>query len=351
MSQAASHISGFGGRISLLIHWRAFWWAVVLLAVLLMIMAASLMSGSYPLPISDVFATLSGTPPSHTADTVIWQFRFPRMIVAALSGMFFGLSGAILQNVTRNPLADPSLVGVSQGASLAVVTLIVLYPSVSGVWYPTAAFAGSLTVAALIQWIAMRRTGGATMRFILTGIGVAAFISSLSTAMLTYGDIYKAQAALAWLAGSIHAAGWDEVWGLSICAALLLPLLFLAARPMAALRMGPEMATGLGVHIRYVRIGLITLSVALAAFAVAAVGPLGFVGLVAPHLSRRVAHSGVGQHLLLTGLTGAVMVALADYIGRVAFAPVQIPAGILTAILGVPVFLALILRSQYNRQL
>lgn len=351
MTLAASQISGFGGRISALIHWRAFWLAVILLTLLLIIMAASLMSGSYPLPIPEVWATLTGSPPTQTADTVVWQFRFPRMIVAAFAGAFFGLSGAILQNVTRNPLADPSLVGVSQGASLAVVSLIVLFPNVSGIWYPAAAFAGSLSVAALIQWIAMRRTGGATMRFILTGIGVAAFISALSTAMLTYSDIHKAQAALAWLAGSIHAAGWDEVWGLSAFAVVLLPILLWATRPMSALRMGPEIATGLGVRIRGARIGLITLSVALAAFAVAAVGPLGFVGLVAPHLSRRIAHSGVGQHLLLTGLTGAVMVGFADYVGRVAFAPVQIPAGILTAILGAPVFMALILRSQYNRQL
>ncbi len=351
MSVTTSQISAFGGRISLLIQWRAFWLAALLVLLLLVLMTASLMSGSYPLPISGVWATLTGVPPSETAETVVWQFRFPRMVVAALSGVFFGLSGAILQNVTRNPLADPSLVGVSQGASLAVITLIVMLPNVSGVWRPYVAFAGSLAVAALIQWIAMRRKSGASMRFILTGIGIAAFISSISSVMLTYGDINQAQAALAWLAGSIHAAGWDEVSALSGFTVVMIPLLFMATRPMAALRMGPELATGLGVRVQRVRMGLITLSVALAAFAVAAVGPLGFVGLVAPHLARRIARAGVGQHLILTGLIGAVMVCLTDYIGRIAFAPVQIPAGILTAMLGAPVFMALIIRSRYNRQL
>ncbi len=351
LAQPPIQISGFGGRVTLLLQRRALWLSLVLSGLLLLIMAASLTSGSFELSMSGVWATLMGNPPSKVADTVVWQLRFPRMIVAILAGMLFGLSGAILQNITRNPLADPSLVGVSQGASLAVITLIVMYPEVSTVWRPIAAFGGALAVAILIQWIAMQRSDGATMRFILTGIGVAAFISAFGTAMLTYGDIYNAQEALAWLAGSIHAAGWEEVWGLSLITILLLPLLFWATRPMAALRMGTEMATGFGVRIRRARIGLISLSVALAAFGVAAVGPLGFVGLVAPHLSRRIAHSGVGQHLLLTGLTGAVMVSLADYVGRTALAPVQIPAGILTAILGVPVFLLLIIRSQYNRQL
>lgn len=344
-------ISAFGGRITLVIYWRAFWLAVFFAGCFAAITIASLMSGSFPLTIGEVWTTLSGTTVSNTADTVVWEFRFPRTIVAALVGALFGLSGAILQNVTRNPLADPSLVGVSQGASLAVVALIVVYPEIGVTWRPAIAFLGALAVAALIQWISMQRTGGATMRFILTGIGVAAFMSAVTSAMLTYGRIDQAQAALGWMAGSIHAAGWDEVLSLSVCLGALIPVLFWATRAMSALRMGPEVATALGVRVRPARIGLITLSVALAAFAVAAVGPLSFVGLVAPHLARRIAHAGVGQHLILTGLIGAVMVCLADFMGRTVWAPFQIPAGILTAVLGVPVFMLLIIRSQYNRQI
>lgn len=344
-------ITRFDGRLSLRLNTRALWLAAVLLLALTTITAASLMSGSYPLSALDVWHTLIATPPSDIAETVVWQFRFPRTIVAALAGALFGLSGAILQNVTRNPLADPSLVGVSQGASLAVVSIIVIYPDVNTAWRPLFAFGGALAVAALIQSIAMARTGGATMRFILTGIGVAAFIAAITNAMLTYGDIDQAQSALGWLAGSIHAVGWSEAWSLSLCLAVLTPLLIWASRYMAALRMGPEVAMGLGVRIRTARIGLITLSVALAAFGVAAVGPLGFVGLVAPHVARRIARAGVGQHLLLTALTGAVMVTLADFVGRTLFAPVQIPAGILTAILGVPVFLILIVKQNHTRQL
>lgn len=351
MSMQPYFITGFGGRIAFLIHLRAMWITLALVGMLLIILVASLMSGTYPLPLMGIWDTLSGNPPSQIAETVVWEFRFPRTIVAALSGALFGLSGAVLQNVTRNPLADPSLVGVSQGASFSVVALIVLFPQIDLAWRPVMAFAGALAVAALIQTIAMKRSGGATMRFILTGIGVAALISALTSALLTYGDVEKAQSALGWLAGSIHSASWDDVALLTVCTGGLIPVLFWANRAMSALRMGPEAATGLGVRVRSARVGLITLAVALAAFAVSAVGPLGFVGLVAPHLSRRIAHSGVGQHLILTGLVGAVMVCLSDYIGRIAFAPIQIPAGILTAIIGAPAFMVLILRSQYNRQL
>lgn len=344
-------LSGFDGRFSWQLHRGALLLSVVLCATLCSIIAASLMSGSYPLTIREVGQTLFASAPSDTAKTVVWQFRFPRTLVAAIVGALFGLSGAILQNITRNPLADPSLAGVSQGASLAVVAAIVVFPEINQVWRPVLAFVGALAVAALIQSIAMQRTQGATMRFILTGIGVAAFIAAITNAMLTYGNIDQAQAALGWLAGSIHAVGWAEVWSLSLCLCILVPLLIWAARYMSVLRMGAEVATGLGLRVRFARMGLITLSVALAAFAVSAVGPLGFVGLVAPHLARRLAYSGVGQHLILTALTGAVMVALADHIGRTAFAPIQIPAGILTAILGVPVFLFLIVRQSQTRQL
>jgi len=338
-------------RIALAIPLKGLLAALLLLAIIFVIVAISLMSGSYPLDLPGVWATLVGTPPEETASTVVWQFRFPRLLTSLLVGALLGLSGAILQNVTLNPLADPSLVGVSQGASLAVVAIIVAFPEADGPLRPLYAFGGALVVAAIIQWIAMKRAGGATMRFILTGIGIAAFISAITSALLTYGQVDQALSALGWLAGSIHAAGWGEVRMLSLLTLLLLPALVWAAGPMRALRFGADMATGLGVAVRPARIGLITLAVALAAIAVSAVGPLGFVGLIAPHLARRMVHTGLGLNLLLTALVGAVMVSGADLTGRALFAPVQIPAGIVTALVGVPIFVMVLLRSQARTQL
>lgn len=348
---SAGIITRADGPITFAVPVRAVALLSLLMALALALTVTSLMTGSYPLEIRGVLATLVGQAPSDTAQTVVWQFRFPRALAAMLAGALLALSGATLQNVTRNPLADPSLVGVSQGAGLAVVATIVVYPEVWSALRPLVSFVGALGVAAFIQWIAMRRTGGATMRFILTGIGVAAFISAATSAMLTYGDLDRALSALAWLAGSVHAAGWSDVTILAAALFLPGPVLFGASRPMSAMRLGPDMAAGLGVRVRLVRVGLITLSVALAAAAVAMVGPLGFVGLVAPHLAHRLARSGMGLHLALSGMCGAVLVGAADLAGRALFAPVQLPAGLVTAVIGVPVFVWLILRPRAQTQL
>lgn len=345
-------LTGFGGRVALLVERRALGVLALLVAALAALVVWSLMTGSYGLGPRAVLATLAGDAPEPTAETVVWEFRLPRTLVSAMVGALLALSGATLQTVTRNALADPSLVGVSQGASLAVVASIVAFPGLPAEARPLLAFGGGLAVAALIQAISLRRgEGGATMRFILTGIGLAAFLGAITTAMLTYGRIEDAMAALGWLAGSVHAAGWGEVRTLALCLALLAPLLLWASRPMAPMRMGAEMAAGLGVRVGVTRAGLVALSVALAAVAVAAVGPLGFVGLVAPHMARRLARAGVGLHLLLTAAVGALMVLAADLVGRALFAPVQIPAGLVTALLGAPVFVWLILRAQARSQL
>lgn len=344
-------LEGFKGQLSLRLPVRALLVCGTLTLAIFGLLMWSLMIGSYPLSPSQVLATLTGDPPSDTARIVVWEFRFPRTLVAFIVGAFLALSGATLQYVTRNPLADPSLVGVSQGAALVVVSVTVLAPNFALYWRPILAFVGALLVAVLIQAIAASKRGGETLRFILTGVGVAALISSFTSALLTYGQLDRAMSALGWLAGSIHAASWQEVRWLFVTALICLPLVFNASRPLAALRFGEDMATSFGVRVRVARATLISLAVALAATAVAAVGPLGFVGLVAPHLARRLAHSGVGLHLVLTALTGALLTGLADFIGRAAFAPVQIPAGLVTSVIGVPIFVLLILRTQARNQL
>lgn len=344
-------IERFGGRLALQLPIKAVTISLMLVMILLGVLTWSLMTGSYPLASGQVWATLFGTPPSETAWTVVWEFRFPRTLVAFFVGAFLALSGAALQYVTRNPLADPSLVGVSQGAALVVVSVTIMLPDISHGWRPVLAFGGALMIAAFIILASSSRRGGETLRFILMGIGVAAFISSCTSALLTYGNFDRAMSALSWLAGSVHSVGWDEVGWLAATTVIGMPLLMLAVRPLSAIRFGEEVATGLGVQVSMARWGLVSLAVMLAATAVAAVGPMGFVGLVAPHLARRLAHCGVGLHLIMTALCGALMVGLADFAGRTTFAPIQIPAGLVTAIIGVPFFVALILQTQARRQL
>lgn len=334
-----------GERIALRLPIRGLVAICVMSLLLAGVLALSLTLGSYDIDLDALVATLSGTTISDAIDNVVWQFRLPRALAAALVGAMMALSGGALQNVTRNGLADPSLIGISQGAALAVVFAIVVYPQLDFGWRPVLAFGGALGVAAIVQALSFQRRGNNTIRFILLGIGVSAFISSITSAMLTYGDIDAAMAALAWLAGSVNATTWTDVHILSLWCLVLMPLMLGLSRIMSVMRMGEATAIGLGAPVRWARYGLIGVGVGFAAAATAIVGPLGFVGLIAPHAARRIARSGPGIHTIITALCGGLLVAIADLIGRAAFAPIQIPAGLITAIIGVPVFVYLLQRA------
>lgn len=317
---------------------------LILTTMLGLLFIASLIFGSYSLPFTEVWQTLIGNESSSLAQMVVWELRMPRTIAAAIAGSLFALSGAILQYTTRNPLADPSLVGVSQGASLAMVITIVLLPDFNYVYKPIIAMGGALVSSTIIQLVSMGKTEESSMRFILTGVGIAAFISAIMSAIMTYGQIQKVQAALNWLSGSVYAARWQEVQILIFALILATPFLFVFARSMAAMRLGIEVSTGLGVSVKRTKFVLIALAVFLAAFGVSVAGPLTFVGLIAPHLATRLFRTSIQMHLLLTGVTGALIVGLADFIGRIIAAPFQIPAGIVTILIGVPFFISIMLK-------
>lgn len=322
-----------------------------LAALVTLLVAASLAIGSYGLGLAQVWATLTGHPPEEMAATVVFEFRLPRVLVALLCGAMLALSGAILQGLTRNGLADPSLLGVSQGAALAVVALIVVFPAAPHALRTPMAFAGAILATLVVQAVAAGPKGAGPLRLILSGVGLSAFLSALIGAMLTHGNLDEAQSALGWLAGSINSASWAEAKALAVAALVALPATVALARPLAALRFGPEVATGIGLSARRARAGAIFLSVFAAAAATAAVGPLGFVGLIAPHMAARLARTGTGLHLFNSALMGAVVVALADLLGRSLFAPLQIPAGLVTALIGVPIFALLLLRGPATRQI
>lgn len=338
-------LRAFDERIALRLPVAALLWLMAALMLLLAVIGISLTMGSQATTLDEVWRTLTGDDISKVITNVVWEFRFPRALAAALVGAMFALSGAALQSVTRNGLADPSLVGVSQGAGLAVVALTVLWPGLVGQYRPFVAFGGSMLVAILIQSLTYTSRGASSVRFILMGVGVAAMISAATSVLMTYGDIERVLSVLTWLNGSINAANWDDVRMLAVWSAVLLPAMLVLSRATSALRMGDSTAVGLGAPVRWLRYGLITIAVGFAAIGTAVVGPLGFVGLIAPHAARRLAPSGVALHLLLTAALGAILVCLADLVGRSIIAPVQIPAGLVTDLIGVPVFLILLRRA------
>ncbi|ODT71090.1 MAG: ferrichrome ABC transporter permease [Pelagibacterium sp. SCN 63-23] len=335
-----------GEALALRLPIRALALLALLVLALLAVGALSLATGTYGIAPGEVWDTLRGLSLSRAMDNVVWEFRLPRILAAMLAGAMTSLSGAALQNATRNGLADPSLVGVSQGAALAVVVLTVLFPGYSAAWRPAVAFAGAMLVALAVHGLSHTRQGGSAIRFILMGIGLSALISSITSALLTYGQLDRAMAALAWLAGSINATNWGDVHILALWTALLVPALLGISRTMSAQRFGDATAAGLGAPVRRSRTIQLAIAVALAAIATSVVGPLGFVGLIAPHAARRLAPAGMGLNLLLTAALGALLVLIADLVGRATFAPLQLPAGLVTALIGVPIFIVLLIRSR-----
>lgn len=336
----------FNERLSLQISKNALFVFIILIVFNLILMALSLTQGAYEMALSDVWQMVVSPLISDQMAIVVWEFRIPRILVAALVGSMLALSGALLQGVTRNGLADPSLIGISQGAGLAVVAISILFPQESSVWRPWAAFLGAILVAGVIQLLSWSKRDVSSIRFILIGIGLAAFISSVTSVLMTYGQINSAMSALTWLSGSLNLASWEQVRILLFACVVLLPLTLILSRAFATLQMGESTAVGLGVSTRFLRASLIVFAVGFAAVATASVGPIGFVGLIAPHVSRRVARGGVGMHLLISAAVGALIVTLADMLGRNLFAPIQISAGLVTSIVGVPCFVVLLLRAR-----
>ena len=333
-----------GQRVSFRLDRRAL---PVLLALLLLLLAAVILSVSYGeyriAPLDVVRATLGLETGNDDYRLVVRLFRLPRIVLAALVGAALAVSGAILQGVTRNPLADPGILGISSGAALAAVSLLVYFTAAPALLLPWAAFGGALLTAALIYLLAWRG-GSSPLRLILIGIGFAAAAQALTTLLVVFGDINDVQRAFVWLSGSVHGRGWAEVRMLALWLAVLLPLTFLSARQLNTLSLGDESATGLGVGLERTRAFLILLSVALAAGAVAAAGTVGFVGLVAPHITRRLVGPGHEGLLPASALTGALLVVLADLVGRTVIAPNQLPAGLVTAVVGAPYFMYLLWR-------
>lgn len=340
------------GRLSYRIDRRALPVALALIGFSLVVLVFSISYGDYDISPVEVVQTLTGTLPAEHPDTrsfnlVVFTFRLPRILVAFLVGAALATSGAIMQGITRNPLADPYLLGVSGGAGLVAVAVIVWLNVPTSV-LPLAAFGGALITALIIYLLAWKNGGSTPMRLILIGVAVAAIIGAATSVMLLFGNINQVQQAYVWLTGSVYGSTWEHVQVLGGWLLVLLPVAFLSARWLNTLNLGDDTARGLGVQVERQRVILLVVSVALAAGAVAVSGTIGFVGLVAPHATRRLvgpSHEGL---LPVTALFGGTLLVLADLIGRWVISPSELPIGIVTAIIGAPYFLYLLYRGRHG---
>lgn len=335
--------------LSLKVDRRAPRIGLIILLMTLAVLVVSISYGEYDISPLEVVQTISGTLPDDHPDArnfnlVVHTFRLPRILTAFLVGMALATSGAILQGITRNPLAEPGILGVSAGAGLAAVSIIVWLDDVPLTLLPWAAFGGALITAITIYLLSWKQSGSAPIRLILIGVAFAAVLGSLTTFMLVFGDINDVQQAYVWLAGSVYGRDWEHVRTLGVWLLVLLPIAIFSARQLNTLALGDEIARGLGTRVELQRLLLLIISVGLAAAAVAVAGTIGFVGLVAPHITRRLvgpAHEGL---IPITALFGGALLVLADLIGRWIIAPSELPIGIVTALIGAPYFMYLLYR-------
>jgi iron complex transport system permease protein len=325
-----------------------------MLALLVLLFLSCLLSlnlGAISITPGEVLQTFLGNG-SGKQELILFDFRLPAIILAIMVGAGMAISGTILQSITRNELADPGILGINAGSGLAVVIYISFFQTAAGglsllstYILPLFAFLGALLSGSLIMVLSWKK-GLDSIRLILVGIGINAGLSALIMALqlrLQPNDFVKA---MVWLSGDLWATQWQYVWALLPWFIILVFCTLFKAHILNILNLGSPMATALGIRSLRERIILLVLAVALAGLGVAAGGGIAFLGLIAPHIARRLV--GPKHQLLLptASLIGAIILVLADAIGKNALSPTEIPAGLVVAIVSVPYFLVLLIRSK-----
>ncbi|OKI93088.1 iron ABC transporter [Streptomyces sp. CB01249] len=329
------------GRASFLVHRRAAVVALVLAVLLACAVVAYLCVGESFVAPSEVVRVLLCRPSPD--ELVVGTLRLPRLVVGLLAGVAFGVAGALVQTVARNPLASPDVIGVTHGAGAATVAAL-SFNAVAADALPYVSVAGGLA-AALLVYVCAWRGGLHSSRFVLVGIGVSVALGSLTQLLLTKGDYLVAQQAKVWLTGSLNSRGYEEAGPLVVVLLVGLPAALWAARAQRGASFDDDTATALGLRLGRVRLGLTVLGVVLASVATGAVGPVDFVALLAPQIARRLTRT-AQTPLLSSALAGALIVVVADLLARRLFSPVELPTGVLTAVVGAPYLMWLIVRTR-----
>ncbi|MDQ3699663.1 MAG: iron ABC transporter permease [Chloroflexota bacterium] len=303
-------------------------------------------------------------------EAIVWQLRLPRVLAGALVGAALATSGALFQGLFRNPMADPYVLGISSGAAFgATVALSVpalalppaLAPSVfwaglnspihSPLLVPACAFAGALGAALLVASLARRGTRLPVTDLLLAGFAVAAVLGAATTVLLVLNDrlLLRLRTVFAWMAGGISVGSWGQIAGVAPLILFGLALALVLARWLDAFQLGEEGAASLGIPVERAKGGVVVVAALLTAAAVTLSGLIGFVGLLVPHAVRLVAGPSHSRLLPASALAGATFLVLADLLARTLLAPVELPVGVLTALVGGPAFLVMLKRSQSRR--
>lgn len=324
---------------------------LLIMAVAFVLLALSGVAfGSTWIPIDQVTRVIMGAG-EKTQNLIVLQLRLPRVVIAALAGGGMAAAGFLLQKITRNSLASPGVLGVIDGAALGVVIFLALLSDESNslvtsiAYQPVAATLGALAAISLVFILSGRQSSSA-IRLLLFGIAIAAVAKAITIVMMLIGPIYRTSQAARWIAGAVNEINWSEIQVTALAMLPLLLLSLLAARKLPPADLDEVSARGVGLDLPVFRILIFALAAALTAVSVAFVGGVGFIGLMAPHLARLLVGRNVYAGLAGSFLLGAIMLVGADLIVRVAFAPIEVPAGTVTAVIGAPYFLFLLMGRQ-----
>ncbi|ERN53613.1 FecCD family ABC transporter permease [Alkalihalophilus marmarensis] len=322
---------------------------LIVLTVLIILTAAIGASiGPSSLSFNRILPTLFGQG-EFKEEFILFSVRLPRIIVTLLAGMALALSGAILQGITRNDLADPGIIGINSGAGVGVAVFYLFFPVSNGSFVfllPLIAFASALITAIAIYLFAYNRTTGlAPVRLVLTGVGFSMALSGVMILLFSSVDPFKVDFIARWMAGNVWGADWPFIWAILPWLVILIPFTLYKANRLNILGLGEPAAIGVGIRVERERFVLLITAVALAASAVSVTGGIAFIGLMAPHMAKALVGPRNQLYIPVAILLGGWLLVLADTVGRNLVEPDGIPTGIMVALIGAPYFMYLLMRK------
>ena len=322
------------------VSFRVIGFYVVTLSMMVLLFGLSIRLGTYTLSFEEIWAAFQ---PDDKNYFTLMEYRLPRAVLAILLGGALAISGVLVQSVVRNPLASPDILGINNAAGLVAVSVLMFLPNLAFYWMPIFAFLGGV-LSFVILWIVCG-FNFRPIKMAIIGVALSALWAAISHYLMLTNPV-EINTAMLWLTGSLWGRSWSYLNVVLPWLVVLLPLPFIFCRDLDTLGLGENKASTLGVTVNKVQISVLVLAVALSTTAVAICGPIAFLGLVAPHLARRLVG---GRHRTLLPaalIIGALLLQLSDILARVIDPPTELPAGILTAIIGAPYFFYLLMRTK-----
>ena len=322
------------------VSFRAIGFYVITLSLMVLLFGLSIRLGTYTLSFEEIWAAFQ---PDDKNYFTLMEYRLPRAVLAILLGGALAISGVLVQSVVRNPLASPDILGINNAAGLVAVSVLIFLPNLAFYWMPIFAFLGGV-LSFVILWVVCG-FNFRPIKMAIIGVALSALWAAISHYLMLTNPI-EINTAMLWLTGSLWGRSWSYLNVVLPWLVVLLPLPFIFCRDLDTLGLGENKASTLGVTVNKVQISVLVLAVALSTTAVAICGPIAFLGLVAPHLARRLVG---GRHRTLLPaalIIGALLLQLSDILARVIDPPTELPAGILTAIIGAPYFFYLLMRTK-----